>query len=56
MSLPAAELPATGMASMMIPTFCRRPIVGHVYPTAGTYVVSLKVVNALGTSVHTLTP
>ena len=29
-------LPATGMASMIIPTFCRRPIVGHVYVALAT--------------------
>lgn len=29
-------LPATGMASMMIPTFCRRPIVGHTYVALAT--------------------
>ncbi len=29
-------LPATGMASMMIPTFCRRPIVGHTLVALAT--------------------
>jgi cytochrome c oxidase subunit I len=29
-------LPATGMASMIIPTFCRRPIVGHTYVALAT--------------------
>ena len=29
-------LPATGMASMIIPTFSRRPIVGHVYVALAT--------------------
>jgi cytochrome c oxidase subunit I len=29
-------LPATGMASMMFPTFCRRPIVGHTYIALAT--------------------
>jgi cytochrome c oxidase subunit I len=29
-------LPATGMASMMFPTFCRRPIVGHTYVALAT--------------------
>ncbi len=29
-------LPATGMASMIIPTFCRRPIVGHAYVALAT--------------------
>jgi cytochrome c oxidase subunit I+III len=29
-------LPGTGMASMIIPTFCRRPIVGHVYVAMAT--------------------
>jgi cytochrome c oxidase subunit I+III len=29
-------LPATGMASMIIPTFCRRPLVGHVYVALAT--------------------
>ncbi len=29
-------LPATGMASMIIPTFCRRPIVGHTWVALAT--------------------
>jgi cytochrome c oxidase subunit I len=29
-------LPATGIASMIIPTFCRRPIVGHTYVALAT--------------------
>jgi cytochrome c oxidase subunit I len=29
-------LPATGMASMMFPTFCRRPIVGHTFVALAT--------------------
>jgi cytochrome c oxidase subunit I len=29
-------LPATGMASMMFPTFCRRPIVGHTFIALAT--------------------
>ena len=34
-------LPATGMASMMIPTFCRRPIVGHTYVALATVATGL---------------
>ena len=29
-------LPATGMVSVMLPTFCRRPIVGHTYVALAT--------------------
>ncbi|HET7234171.1 MAG TPA: cytochrome c oxidase subunit I [Longimicrobium sp.] len=29
-------LPATGLVSMMLPTFCRRPIVGHTYIVLAT--------------------
>jgi len=34
-------LPATGMVSMMIPVFCRRPIVGYHYVAASTVLTGL---------------
>ncbi len=34
-------LPATGMLSMVIPTFCRRPMVGHVYMALATVATGL---------------
>jgi cytochrome c oxidase subunit I len=34
-------LPATGMLSMVIPTFCRRPMVGHTYVVLATVVTGL---------------
>ena len=34
-------LPATGMLSMIIPTFCRRPMVGHTYVALATVVTGL---------------
>ena len=34
-------LPATGMLSMVIPTFCRRPMVGHTFLALATVVTGL---------------
>jgi heme/copper-type cytochrome/quinol oxidase subunit 1 len=34
-------LPAMGMASMMIPTFCRRPLAGHSYVVMATIMTGL---------------
>jgi len=34
-------LPATGMLSMVIPTFCRRPMVGHTFMALATVVTGL---------------
>jgi cytochrome c oxidase subunit 1/cytochrome c oxidase subunit I+III len=34
-------LPATGMLSMIIPTFCRRPMVGHTYVALSTVLTGL---------------
>jgi cytochrome c oxidase subunit I len=34
-------LPATGMLSMIIPTFCRRPMIGHTYVALATVVTGL---------------
>jgi cytochrome c oxidase subunit 1/cytochrome c oxidase subunit I+III len=34
-------LPATGMLSMIIPTFCRRPLVGHAFVALATVVTGL---------------
>jgi len=34
-------LPAMGMASMMIPTFCRRPLAGHTYVVMATIMTGL---------------
>jgi len=34
-------LPATGMLSMVIPTFCRRPMVGHTFVALATVVTGL---------------
>jgi cytochrome c oxidase subunit I+III len=34
-------LPAIGMASMMIPTFCRRPLAGHTYVVLATVTTGL---------------
>jgi cytochrome c oxidase subunit I len=34
-------LPATGMLSMIVPTFCRRPMVGHTYMALATVVTGL---------------
>jgi cytochrome c oxidase subunit I len=34
-------LPATGMLSMIVPTFCRRPIIGHTYVALATVLTGL---------------
>ncbi|MFI5227526.1 MAG: cytochrome c oxidase subunit I [Gemmatimonadales bacterium] len=34
-------LPATGMLSMVIPTFCRRPMIGHTFVALATVVTGL---------------
>ena len=34
-------LPATGMLSMVVPTFCRRPMIGHTYVVIATVVTGL---------------
>ncbi|HWH50376.1 MAG TPA: cytochrome c oxidase subunit I [Gemmatimonadaceae bacterium] len=34
-------LPATGMLSMVIPTFCRRPMIGHTYVALATVTTGL---------------